>query len=195
MVVHRNAVELRELLPHGLYRVRIYSSLRLRRHPLIHEPLRGLWKSRCAGSQDRGRNTLQSKWQPPSNRALSIFSASNVLCAIINPESNHDANCDTKLLKSDQTSSNVWWCKFAKVQGNDHGQHPDGETGNEANNEDHRNILCSTLNDRADEKDDISKIPAAGDAVGDRPVDECTKHGSEGKYGNHPALQVWIVGK
>jgi len=113
-----------------------------------------------------------------------------MLGAVVQPECNHDTDSNSKLLQSDESASDIRWSKFAQVQGNDHGQHANRKTRNEATNKYHWNVHSGALNDGADEEDDISHKdrPSTRPSICDWAAEKGTKHTAEGQDRDHPAL-------
>ena len=128
---------------------------------------------------------------------MTITRSTDVLSSIVKPEGDHNANRNSKLLKSHQTSTNIRWRKFTQIQRHNHRQLADGETSDESTNEDHSHIDSGALNDGTDEEDDVGEkeIPATREAIGERAVDEGSEHGTECENCYHPSLERGIVGE
>lgn len=67
--------------------------------------------------EDNSRDELQRKRNAPCSFALSYARPTDEVGTIINPEGNHDTECDGELLKGDKTSSDLGRCKLGTVSG------------------------------------------------------------------------------
>ena len=66
----------------------------------------------CAESQNNRGNELESKRNTPCGLALCRTRATDEVRAVVNPEGYHDAEGDSKLLKSDKRATNFRRSKF-----------------------------------------------------------------------------------
>jgi len=63
-------------------------------------------------TENDGRYELQAQRNTPCNFALAASSATDIVGSVVYPEGDQDTECDSKLLKSDQTATDFRRRKF-----------------------------------------------------------------------------------
>ena len=74
----------------------------------------------------------------------------------VNPERDHDPECDGQLLEGNETASYFRGSNFRIVQGYRHTQRPDSKTGDKATAIDRRRAKRRTLDDDTNTENDHS---------------------------------------
>jgi len=100
---------------------------------------------------------LQSEREKPSSLLLSVSpGATDVVGAVVDPETDHDTQGNAQLLKTHKRTSYLGRCDLGVVHGDNHGQGTDTHTGNETATENSIVALTggsSALNDDTDHED------------------------------------------
>lgn len=104
----------------------------------------------------------------------------DIVSAIIDPEAEHDAEGDRKLLQNDKATSDSRKRDFRDVKRDNHGQHSNCQTRNGPPTEKHANVDGTCLNRGTDGEDDNGNhdIGLPPKTVCNRAIEEGSKPSS-----------------
>ena len=118
------------------------------------------------------------------------MSATYEVKAKVQPEGNGGADGDGELLQRDQRSAQLRRCDLGLIQWDDHREHADAYSTNDASGEEIGRTLCTGLEASAKGEDDDGDEHRvlARDGVGQVAVDERTRPRTQLQRGHEPAL-------
>jgi len=127
---------------------------------VVDEPTRREWHEDHADTEDERRDELQAEGKQPSSFLLATARASNVVRAVVDPETDHDAEGDGELLKTNESTADFRRSDLGIVHGNDHRERTDTHTSDETTGENRavasRDGSCLD-DDSEDENADVHK--------------------------------------
>ncbi|KAH3661398.1 hypothetical protein OGAPHI_006805 [Ogataea philodendri] len=94
-----------------------------------NEPSWRLWQTKDRQEQEQGKQNLQSNWQSPRNRAVSVGQTE------IDPVSNQSTNRNDRTFQVNQTTSVLWLGLFRLPHRNSSSVHTVTNTGNRSSND------------------------------------------------------------
>lgn len=161
---------------------------------VVDEPTRRERHENHTSTKKHSRGELQGEREEPSSFLLSVSSsATDVIGAVVDPETDHDTQCDTQLLKTNKRTSNLWRRDLGVVHGDNHGQGTDSHTGYETATENSVVALTgggSALDDDTDHEDcDANENSVfTGEDLSDETGVHCSEPGTEFENGYEPTL-------
>jgi hypothetical protein len=148
--------------------------------------------------KDCGRQ-LQAERDEPCGFLLRRASAADEVRAVVDPETDHDAESDGQLLETNKRTTNLGRCDFGIVHGNNHGERANTHTGDESSGED--GVVAGAdrggLDD--DTNDEDGDVDKDGVFTGENLCEETRVHssepGTELENGDEPTLLGGVPGK
>lgn len=145
-----------------------------------------------AHTEKDSRNELQAERQKPCGFLLCSACAPDKVCAVVDPETDHDTEGNGQLLETNKCTTYLRRRNLGVVHGNNHGERTDTHTGDETSGKDGVVAGADGCGLDYDTKDEDGNVDENGVFTGEDLSEETGVHGSEPgtkfENGDEPAL-------